>query len=302
MARTSLVFVLLLFVAISSDATKSHSAKPKERRLRNLYSNSPQSTEITNDNRKLDPFGSWSNFLGHATNSRNSKKGDRGKGKPRNKTPSTKKSTHPCPPGPPGPPGPQGPAGAVVTEAHMMMEFRNLVRESAQKRSRRLADNISLMASGIPDLVSAFHVELRNEIQIARKTLHELNNYKSHVGSFGTFVRGNDIEYKNGRYIARYTGVYQFSCSLHVLRARDANLRPRDSIKLQICINSLCDHNTSLLTVTGVNSNSKVFTISLHGILLLKAGQYTSVFVENSSGNPITISSQSSFSGILLGA
>lgn len=127
------------------------------------------------------------------------------------------------------------------------------------------------MASGVPDLVSAFHVELRNELQIAKKTLHELNNYKSHVswsptlltaarqwnkntltidsyilkvGSSGTFVRGSDIDYKNGRYIARYTGVYQFSCSLHVLRARDANLRPRDNIKLRICINSLCDHNT----------------------------------------------------------
>jgi hypothetical protein len=81
-----------------------------------------------------------------------------------------KKAAIPCPPGPAGPPGPQGPAGAIVTEAHMMIEFRNLVRgklnkliehhnvnyqiifylvliyvilsfiESAQKRSRRLAD------------------------------------------------------------------------------------------------------------------------------------------------------------------
>jgi hypothetical protein len=49
----------------------------------------PQSTEITKDNRKLDPYGSWTNFLGHSTNPKNIKKGDRGKGNPRVKTPSS---------------------------------------------------------------------------------------------------------------------------------------------------------------------------------------------------------------------
>ena len=44
-----------------------------------------------------------------------------------------------------------------------------------------LSQNISLMASGMPDLLTAFHVELKNDVHIARKTLHELSNYKSHV-------------------------------------------------------------------------------------------------------------------------
>ena len=32
------------------------------------------------------------------------------------------------PPGPPGPQGPPGPPGAIITEAAMVAEFRNLVR------------------------------------------------------------------------------------------------------------------------------------------------------------------------------
>lgn len=43
--------------------------------------------------------------------------------------------------------------------------------------------NISLMASGLPDLLTAFHVELKNDVHIAKKTLHELSGYKNHVSA-----------------------------------------------------------------------------------------------------------------------
>ncbi|XP_048581508.1 adipolin isoform X2 [Nematostella vectensis] len=299
MTTTKLMCALLLVVVASHMRCEG---RARGRRHRNSFSllNSANSMEDKEGNSKVDAFGSWNNFLGHTANTRNNKKS-----KSKNKAPVSQGPAVVGPPGPPGPPGPQGPAGAIVTEASMMTEFRNLVRESAEKRSRRLAEfdqNISLMAAGTPDLLTAFHIELRGDVQIPRKTLHELGNYRTHIGHYGTFVRGNDVDFKSGRYIVRYTGIYQFTANIHVLRPRDANLRPRDNIKLRICITSLCNHNTSLMTIIGLNTNSKIFTTSLTGMLHLKAGQYVSVFVENSSGNPIIISSQSTFTGILLGA
>ena len=42
------------------------------------------------------------------------------------------------PPGPPGPQGPAGPPGAIITEAAMVAEFRNLVRGKGKGPKRHL--------------------------------------------------------------------------------------------------------------------------------------------------------------------
>lgn len=60
----------------------------------------------------------------------------------------------------------------------------------------------------------------------------------------GTFVRGSDVNLRSGQYFIRYTGVYHLTATLLISRDRDTNLRPRDYIKISICINSLCELNT----------------------------------------------------------
>lgn len=58
----------------------------------------------------------------------------------------------------------------------------------------------------------------------------------------------------------------------------------------------------SLEVIAGLESNSKIFTVYVHGLLQLQAGQYTSIFVDNSAGAPITIQNGSDFMGMLMGA
>lgn len=81
--------------------------------------------------------------------------------------------------------------------------------------------------------------------------------------------------------------------------------------------------------IVGLESNSKIFTVSVHGLLelqvtrarthipdvpacvksfcitlafsSLQAGQYTSIFVDNAAGASITIQNGSDFMGMLLG-
>ena len=43
--------------------------------------------------------------------------------------------------------------------------------------------NISLMAAGIPDLLSAHHIVLRYNVNIPKKSHQELKNYKQPVSS-----------------------------------------------------------------------------------------------------------------------
>ncbi|XP_024653888.2 adipolin isoform X1 [Macaca nemestrina] len=80
-----------------------------------------------------------------------------------------------------------------------------------------------------------------------------------------------------------------------------ARLRARDVVRVLICIESLCQRHMSLEAVSGLESNSRVFTAQVQGLLQLQAGQYASVFVDNGSGAVLTIQAGSSFSGLLLG-
>ncbi|XP_078372546.1 adipolin-like isoform X1 [Oculina patagonica] len=250
-----------------------------------------------NGSDSVNPAESWNFFR------KRGGKGNKGK-KEKHSKENSKSPCEPSPglPGPPGPPGPAGPPGAQITEATMMAEFRSMVQESANRRSRRIADqNISLMAAGIPDLLSAHHIVLRYDVTVPKKSHQELKNYKLPGDHSGTFVRGNDIDLRTGRYVIRYTGIYQLTAHLVISRDREANLRPRDYVKISVCISSLCELNTSLTTITGMESNSLKFTVSVTGMLMLKAGHYVSIYIENNTNKPISILEKSSFSGLMIG-
>lgn len=236
-------------------------------------------------------YRSWLSFKNLA-----STPGDRGKGG---------KVVCKCPRGPAGPSGPRGPPGAEITEAHLLAKFRSLIRESAHTRSikmRQATDQaLALMATGAADIVSAFNIELKSNVLVPKRSLVELKNYKTNLGQYGTFVRGEDIDFRSGQFTVPYTAIYRFAAGINIARHRDASLRPRDLVKVLICIEYQCDKYTSLMTVSGLSSNSRVFTVNVEGLLSLKAGQHVSVYVNNSSGNPVVIQARSSFSGLLIG-
>ncbi|XP_065319208.1 uncharacterized protein LOC135927181 [Gordionus sp. m RMFG-2023] len=154
-----------------------------------------------------------------------------------------------------------------------------------------------------PKISSAFHCRLQNYITIAKKTLLELKTFKTPFSS-GAFNRGQGMDLLNGRFIAQMRGIYHFICYVHVIHKPGKKrriLKQSDNIRLLICLNSQCRSQSSLEYISGFESNTKIFTIGVSGLLQMQAGEYASVFIDNRSKFTITIQRGSHFNGILLG-
>ncbi|XP_057298015.1 adipolin-like [Hydractinia symbiolongicarpus] len=157
------------------------------------------------------------------------------------------------------------------------------------------------MAAGVPDVLSAFLIELNENVVIQKKTFAFLRGFNHHRA--GTFVRGTGVDLENGRYAAPYTAIYRFQSTLNIARPfKIASMKPHNAITARICINGACEENLSLKFRSGISTNSKIFTISVSGNLYLQKNQYVEVVVENTASNRITILSDSTFSGCLVGA
>ncbi|XP_077874473.1 erythroferrone isoform X2 [Ictidomys tridecemlineatus] len=174
---------------------------------------------------------------------------------------------------------------------------------------------------------AAFLCRLRGDAPVERRTLHELGIYyvvsqvrgpSGYTGpstqddqpctpqpeSEGAFRRGLGLNLTSGQYTAPVAGFYLLAATLHVALAeqpRHGPLRPRDRLRLLICIQSRCQHNISLEAVVGLESSSELLTISVNGVLYLQTGQYASVFLDNASGSSLTVRGGSHFSAVLLG-
>ncbi|XP_019349552.1 adipolin isoform X3 [Alligator mississippiensis] len=218
------------------------------------------------------------------------------------------------PPGPPGPQGPPGAPGAEITREVLMQEFKEILKEAIERRAS-LA--ISAHPSQLPPLLlsleeisphkrveEAFHCKLKGQVIVDKKTLVELQNFQSPLAK-GAFLRGSGLNLATGRFTAPVSGIYQFSANVHIdhseLKSK-VQLRARDNVRVLICIESLCHRYTSLEVIAGLESNSKIFTVYVHGLLQLQAGQYTSIFVDNSAGAPVSIQNGSDFMGMFMGA
>ncbi|NXB77487.1 ERFE protein, partial [Donacobius atricapilla] len=120
----------------------------------------------------------------------------------------------------------------------------------------------------------------------------------------GMFHRGPGLNLTSGQYTAPIAGYYTFSTTLHIghrePRRKGQRCRAR-RLRVLICVQSRCQHNSNLETVSRLESSSDHFTISVTGTLYLQAGQYASVFVDNTAGSPLTVRSGSDFSTVLLG-
>ncbi|NWQ85412.1 ERFE protein, partial [Burhinus bistriatus] len=144
----------------------------------------------------------------------------------------------------------------------------------------------------------------------------------------GMFHRGLGLNLTSGQYTAPITGYYTFTATLHIgespapstaqpgrsgmaltlpsVPVRREQRRKglpcrRNRLRVLICVQSRCQHNSNLETMSQLESGSDLFTISVTGVLYLQAGQYASVFVDNTAGSPLTVQSGSDFSAILLG-
>ncbi|NXQ31503.1 ERFE protein, partial [Alaudala cheleensis] len=120
----------------------------------------------------------------------------------------------------------------------------------------------------------------------------------------GMFHRGPGLNLTSGQYTAPTAGYYAFSSTLRIAsrEPRRKGRRCRGSrLRVLICVQSLCQHNSNLQTVSRLESSGDLFTISVTGTLYLQAGQYASVFVDNTAGSPLTVQSGSHFSAVLLG-
>lgn len=252
------------------------------------------------EHRPVDPHSSWIKFV-QLDGAKKSKKcrSNRKKGLP----------SLSGPPGPAGPPGPPGPPGAEVTTELLLREFKAMVREATERRAEvpgEVRTPPSLSDADVHPyrrVDEAFHCKLRGVVTVDKRTLRELQNFQAPLAK-GAFLRGSGMDLATGRFTAPVTGIYQFSANIHIDHSEMKSkgpLRPRDNVRVLICIESLCQRNTSLEVIAGLESNSKIFTVYVHGLLQLQADQYTSIFVDNSAGASVSIQSGSDFMGLLVG-
>ncbi|XP_068096723.1 adipolin isoform X1 [Hyperolius riggenbachi] len=256
---------------------------------------------------KPDPAVTWAEFRDRSDNGASVKKKCKC-----NKN--SRLSGPPGPPGPQGPPGPPGMPGAEVTHEVLLQEFKQMLREATERRA--VSGDTSEHTSEPPPLLlpikdlypyrridEAFHCRLKGPVLVDKRTLAELQNFQMPAAK-GAFVRGAGMNLPLGRFTAAIPGIYQFSAHIHIdhseLKSK-GQLRPRDNVRVLICIESLCHGYTSLEVIAGLESNSKVFTVHIQGLLQLQSGQYTSIFVDNGAGAPITVQNGSDFMGIFMG-
>ncbi|XP_032350770.1 adipolin isoform X5 [Camelus ferus] len=202
-----------------------------------------------------------------------------------------------------GPRDPLDPPGGEVTQEAVLREFREMLKDATERRFSGLLDPLLPEGMGRWLVAEAFHCRLKGPVLVDAKTLVELQGFQAPAAQ-GAFLRGSGLSLASGRFTAPVTAIFQFSASLHVdcreLQGR-ARLRARDTVRVLVCIESLCHRHTSLEAISGLESSGRVFTVHVQGLLQLQAGQYASVFMDNGSGLALTIQSGSSFSGLLVG-
>ncbi|XP_064930233.1 erythroferrone isoform X6 [Columba livia] len=150
---------------------------------------------------------------------------------------------------------------------------------------------------------AAFHCRTRENISVEKRTQQELQFYYIPEAE-RMFHRGSGLNLTSGQYTAPTAGYYTFTATLHIVsgeqRKKERSCRG-NRLRVLICVQSRCQHNSNLETVSQLESCGDLFTISVTGVLYMQAGQYASVFVDNAAGFTLTIQSGSDFSAILLG-
>uniref|UniRef100_T1J367 THD domain-containing protein n=1 Tax=Strigamia maritima TaxID=126957 RepID=T1J367_STRMM len=281
--------------------------------------------------RIFDPHLSWLAFVrnsNRATNRHKIKSGGGGAGK-RQETLPIPQSLGPQ--GPQGPPGPPGPPGANITKEILLNEFREMVKEVAEKRmeafldpamqadSTTVLDNVDKKKKKsfgvympplfdldsvviLPKVTAGFFGRLSELVTVQKKSLCELKEFHVPFGD-GAFQRSGDNTnvLVNGQYTITRTGIYQVFVNLHFRLKRKKIDNKKGALHVLVCIDSLCQTNVALESVLGAEQLGQHFSLSVAGFLHLQKGQFISVMIDNDTRNSISVQPNSYFSAILSG-
>ncbi|XP_053316733.1 erythroferrone isoform X2 [Spea bombifrons] len=233
------------------------------------------------------PRESWLLFLRHS-----------------DRTPSTKKkgeedhlrSRRPGPIGPPAPPKHNSHSNTVSHEKRVH-QFLRLLSELVRRQNGK-----HTTGQGRSETVpAAFTCKTEQDTNLDPEAHMELRLYHQPKLE-GSFHRGSGFSLTSGQYTAPISGIYIFTARLVIDIPK---LEDMDNIhgflRVQICIQSLCQENLSLQNTVSLNSNDVHRTVTVNGVLYLQAGQYVSVFAENRMDSWLVVKKGSDFSGVLIG-
>ncbi|XP_062505666.1 erythroferrone-like [Corticium candelabrum] len=200
----------------------------------------------------------------------------------------------------PGPPGPKGEKGERSDKAKQLEAYFTTAIPGGDT-----------IIKALPQVTHGFTVRTSRSLRVRKRTIIEIDLFE-HVIAPGMFNRGLLFDSATGRFTANVGGIYQFDAKLHI-SWHSQNSQPANKtvsqtpthsmpfIRCLVCINSRCGLNGYIQVFHEAEPSKSFFTISVRGMLHLRARDYTSVFVENASRHNLTVLTMSSFSGILLG-
>nr|XP_026650852.1 erythroferrone [Zonotrichia albicollis] len=212
---------------------------------------------------RVDPRQAWMLLAG----SPGRDSGERGRG-------GSAALTAPAGPGTPGKSTAGAGAGPAVPE-ELLRELQLLLRGTA-KMCRTAGEGSkeeeSSTGSAQRRVEAAFHCRTRADIAVEQKTWLELGQFYIPERE-EMFQRGPGLNLTSGQYTAPLTGFYTFSSTLHIARREPRRKRQgcRGSrLRLLICVQSCCQHNSHLESISQLESSGELFTIAVTGTLYLQ--------------------------------
>ncbi|XP_077039789.1 erythroferrone isoform X1 [Agelaius phoeniceus] len=171
-----------------------------------------------------------------------------------------------------------GPAAPAVPE-ELLRELQLLLRGTAKMcrtagegSKEEQSSKGSGQAGAQRRVEAAFHCQTRADIAVEQKAWQELGPFYIPERE-EMFHRGPGLNLTSGQYTAPLAGFYTFSSTLHIARREPRRKRQgcRGSrLRVLICVQSCCQHNSHLESVSQLESSGDLFTISVTGTLYLQ--------------------------------
>ncbi|XP_075425634.1 erythroferrone isoform X2 [Ascaphus truei] len=245
--------------------------------------------------RPWPPQESWQLFVKHSDRGANSKRKSQEDTQPR--------FHHPGPIGPPAPPSHHGHPLNTYSQGKRQHCILQLLRELLTKRQngKHYSEHGHPLALLPPTVHAAFICRTNGNTNLEPEDERELQLYQMPQED-GSFYRGAGLNLTSGRYTAPFAGLYTFTARLIIDLGKRAKVEnPEGFLRVQLCIQSLCQQHLSLQALSSFIGNEVPHTVTLSGVLYLQAGQYVSIFLENWMGFRLVVKRGSDFSGVLLG-
>ncbi|XP_041342933.1 erythroferrone isoform X2 [Pyrgilauda ruficollis] len=148
-----------------------------------------------------------------------------------------------------------------------------MCRTAGEGRKEEESSKGSPQAGAQRRVEAAFHCQTREDIAVEQRTWQELGLFYIPERE-RMFHRGPGLNLTSGQYTAPLAGYYTFSTTLHIAR-RDLRRKRQgcrgSRLRVLICVQSCCQHNSHLESVSRLESSGDLFTISVTGTLYLQA-------------------------------